>query len=526
MTEKTYPKVGGRSAKITLVLLVIVYMFNFVDRQILSVLAEDIKADLNITDSDLGFLFGTAFAVFYSIFGIPLGKLADSWSRKNLLSIGLATWSLMTVLSGTAKSFGALSLYRVGVGIGESSASPSSYSILSDYFSPKIRSTILSIYSSGVYLGAGIGLFLGGWIVEVWTNTFPDPNLAPLGLKGWQAAFMLVGFPGIVLACFTWRIKEPKRGGSEGIESLQEESSPFKSMLDEFIGLSPLIILQDKSPLKALLINAVIASLISLTCYGLYLITNDLIQWLAFGVGLYLLSCWIQGLKNRDPITFGLIFKTKSLIFAVIGFPFIAFVTYSMAAFGPAFYMRNFGISEGEVATILGLITAVSGTVGVILGGYLGDKLRAKYINGRLYVGFMVIVIAIPTGLGLLFTESLKMSYLYYSIFQIATPLWVGIAPTTVSDLVLPRMRGVTGAFYILMVSMLGLALGPYTIGKLSDIFHTNGYSEAVALKHALAWGLTALSITFVALIASCYYLPKEEPTKLERAKALGESID
>ena len=526
MTEKTYPKVGGRSAKITLVLLVIVYMFNFVDRQILSVLAEDIKADLNITDSDLGFLFGTAFAVFYSIFGIPLGKLADSWSRKNLLSIGLATWSLMTVLSGTAKSFGALSLYRVGVGIGESSASPSSYSILSDYFSPKIRSTILSIYSSGVYLGAGIGLFLGGWIVEVWTNTFPDPNLAPLGLKGWQAAFMLVGFPGIVLACFTWRIKEPKRGGSEGIESLQEESSPFKSMLDEFIGLSPLIILQDKSPLKALLINAVIASLISLTCYGLYLITNDLIQWLAFGVGLYLLSCWIQGLKNRDPITFGLIFKTKSLIFAVIGFPFIAFVTYSMAAFGPAFYMRNFGISEGEVATILGLITAVSGTVGVILGGYLGDKLRAKYINGRLYVGFMVIAIAIPTGLGFLFTESLKMSYLYYSIFQIATPLWVGIAPTTVSDLVLPRMRGVTGAFYILMVSMLGLALGPYTIGKLSDIFHTNGYSEAVALKHALAWGLTALSITFVALIASCYYLPKEEPTKLERAKALGESMD
>ena len=526
MTEKTYPKVGGRSAKITLILLVIVYIFNFVDRQILSVLAEDIKADLNITDSDLGFLFGTAFAVFYSIFGIPLGKLADSWSRKNLLSIGLATWSLMTVLSGTAKSFGALSLYRVGVGIGESSASPSSYSILSDYFSPKIRSTILSIYSSGVYLGAGIGLFLGGWIVEVWTNTFPDPNLAPLGLKGWQAAFMLVGLPGIVLACFTWRIKEPKRGGSEGIESLQEESSPFKSMLDEFIGLSPLIILQDKSPLKALLINAVIASLISLTCYGLYLITNDLIQWLAFGVGLYLLSCWIQGLKNRDPITFGLIFKTKSLIFAVIGFPFISFVTYSMAAFGPAFYMRNFGISEGEVATILGLITAVSGTVGVILGGYLGDKLRAKYINGRLYVGFMVIAIAIPTGLGLLFTESLKMSYLYYSIFQIATPLWVGIAPATVSDLVLPRMRGIAGAFYILMVSMLGLALGPYTIGKLSDIFHTNGYSEAVALKHALAWGLTALSITFVALIASCYYLPKEEPTKLERAKALGESID
>jgi len=188
--------------------------------------------------------------------------------------------------------------------------------------------------------------------------------------------------------------------------------------------------------------------------------------------------------------------------------------------------MRNFGISEGEVATILGLITAVAGTVGVILGGYLGDKLRTKYINGRLYVGFMVIAIAIPTGLGLLFTESLKMSYVFYSIFQIATPLWVGIAPTTVSDLVLPRMRGVAGAFYILMVSMLGLALGPYTVGKLSDIYYMNGYNDAVALKYALACSLMALSITFITLIISCYYLPKEESTKLERAKALGEILD
>ena len=179
MNQDNYPEIGGKSAKKALVLLVIVYIFNFVDRQILSVLAEDIKADLNISDSDLGFLFGTAFAVFYSIFGIPLGKLADVWSRKNLLSLGLASWSIMTALSGTAKTFTALSVYRFGVGIGESSASPASYSILSDYFSPKVRSTILSIYSSGVYLGAGIGLFLGGWILQLWTNAFPEISNAP-----------------------------------------------------------------------------------------------------------------------------------------------------------------------------------------------------------------------------------------------------------------------------------------------------------------------------------------------------------
>ena len=131
----------------------------------------------------------------------------------------------MTALSGTAKSFTALSIYRVGVGIGESSASPASYSILSDYFSPKVRSTILSIYSSGVYLGAGIGLFLGGWILQLWTNAYPDPTIAPFGLKGWQAAFMIVGLPGVILSFFTWRIVEPKRGGSEGIETPEEKLS-------------------------------------------------------------------------------------------------------------------------------------------------------------------------------------------------------------------------------------------------------------------------------------------------------------
>ena len=239
MENNSLPKVGGRSAKFALVLLVIVYVVNFIDRQILSVLAEDIKADLMISDSDLGFLFGTAFAVFYSIFGIPLGRLADVWSRKKLISIGLATWSIMTALSGTAKSFFALSAFRVGVGIGESSASPASYSLLSDYFSPKMRTTILAIYSSGVYIGAGIGLFLGGWILELWTNAYPDPSLAPLGLKGWQAAFMVVGIPGLILALFTWQIREPKRGMSDGIET-PEHPAPFKAMLNEFVGITPL----------------------------------------------------------------------------------------------------------------------------------------------------------------------------------------------------------------------------------------------------------------------------------------------
>lgn len=522
MNKNSHPEIGGRSAKIALVLLVIVYVFNFIDRQILSVLAEDIKADLNITDSDLGFLFGTAFAVFYSIFGIPLGRLADVWSRKKLISIGLVIWSMMTALSGTAKSFFSLSVYRVGVGIGESSASPASYSLLSDYFPPKVRTTILAIYSSGVYIGAGIGVFLGGWIVELWNNAYPDPSLAPLGLRGWQAAFMGVGIPGLILACFTWQIKEPKRGMSDGIET-PEHPHPFKEMLNEFVGITPLALLGSKQYKKLLGINFLIVLMIAIASYFLILLTGDMVQWIAFGFGCYVVTCWIQGLQIRDYATYSMIFKSKALLFSVIGFPFLSFITYSGAAFGPAFYMRNFGVSEGEVATVLGLTAAIAGMTGVILGGIIGDKLRKKYVNGRFYVAFLVILLIAPFNLGVLYSENLYVSYIWNFIVQLISPMWVGIAPAIVADLVMPRMRAIAGAFYILMVSMLGLALGPYSVGLLSDTLISQGYSDAEGLKTALAASMGVLIISATMLLLACRYLPGDESSKLERAKQLGE---
>ena len=381
------PEIGGRYAKFALGLLVVVYVFNFIDRQILSVLAEDITAELGLSDSDLGFLFGTAFAVFYSIFGIQLGKLADVWSRKKLISLGLATWSMMTALSGTAQSFTALATYRFGVGIGESSASPATFSLLSDYFSPKVRATVLAIYSSGVYIGAGIGIFLGGWIVSLWNSSFPDPLLAPFGLRGWQAAFIGVGVPGLLIAILTWQIREPKRGMSEGIDS-EEDTQPLKTTLKEFMGLTPLVFIQTKDKKRFLLTNCYFAFTYFLVFYLLILITGDYIQWIAFGIGLYLMTCWIQGLKFRDPVAHGMIFKSKALIFALLGFPFIAFNTYAHGAFGPAFYMRTHGLDEAVVGTVLGLIVAVGGVIGVIAGGITGDRLRRRNPNGRLCVDF------------------------------------------------------------------------------------------------------------------------------------------
>ena len=137
--------------------LVVVYILNFIDRQIVSILAVDIKADLGLTDGDLGFLGGAAFAVFYALFGIPLGRLADNWNRKKLLAIGLTLWSAMTALSGFAQTQLTLTLARMGVGVGEATASPTAYSLISDYFPKRQRATALAIYSSGLYIGGVFG---------------------------------------------------------------------------------------------------------------------------------------------------------------------------------------------------------------------------------------------------------------------------------------------------------------------------------------------------------------------------------
>ncbi len=147
-----------------LAILFLVYVLNFIDRQILAILAEDIKRDLNLTDADIGFLFGTAFGVFYALFGIPLGRLADSWHRVRLMSIGLALWSAMTALSGFARSGLTLSGARIGVGIGEAGGVAPSYALIADYFPVKTRSRALAIYS--------LGLAVPFWIAAGFSGAF------------------------------------------------------------------------------------------------------------------------------------------------------------------------------------------------------------------------------------------------------------------------------------------------------------------------------------------------------------------
>lgn len=205
---------GGRAY--VLAILTLVYTFNHIDRQILLILIEPIKADLQISDSAIGLLTGFAFAVFYATFGIPIAMWADRGNRRNILSLALAIWSGMTALSGLASNFWHLLVARMGVGVGEAGGTPPATSMISDLYAPKERAFALGIYTSGIGLGILAGFVIGGFVYQAF---------------GWRVAFFVAGIPGILLAFLVrFSLKEPKRGAVEQRTS-ESEAATFGETL-------------------------------------------------------------------------------------------------------------------------------------------------------------------------------------------------------------------------------------------------------------------------------------------------------
>jgi MFS family permease len=202
---------GGAYAWYVVCVLMVCYTFSFVDRLILAFLVGPLKHDLGLSDTQVGLLQGLAFAIFYTLLGVPMGLLADRSSRRNLIAVGVIVWSLMTTLGSVARSFATLALARMGVGVGEATLAPAAFSMIADYFPKERLSSALSVYSMGVQVGAGLALIIGGLVVQA-VSGMPVMHVPVLGaLAPWRLTFFIVGAPGILLAALLLTVREPLR---------------------------------------------------------------------------------------------------------------------------------------------------------------------------------------------------------------------------------------------------------------------------------------------------------------------------
>ena len=498
--------------------LVVVYILNFIDRQILSILAVDIKADLDLTDSDLGFLGGAAFGVFYALFGIPLGRLADNWHRVRLLSVGLALWSTMTALSGFARDQITLSLARMGVGIGEATASPTAYSLISDYFPKRQRATALAIYSSGLYIGGGVSLLIGASIVAAWNRNYPGGG--PLGLVGWQAAFLAVGIPGLLVALWVATLREPLReGGAVG------SPHPFREFLIDLSTIVPPFTLMGawrRGP-AALALNLAFAAAMALFAWWMIGLTGNLPQWSAVCLGYYAVFSWGSTLRTRDPATFRLIWGTPAFICTTLGYGLISLAAYALAFWSAPYAETVLKLPKQELAFVLGANGALAGFLGVIIGGRVADALRARNPAGRiLVIMFGVVAPIAPIWIGYT-TDNATLFYAMNFLAGMFGATALGAAAATTQDLVLPRMRGTATAAFFLGATLVGLSFGPYMVGQISDFAGTMVDGRLVGDLRTGSLSLVAVAPVALGLLVYAYRaVPAAEASLNERSGEAG----
>ncbi len=376
------PKVLSLAARrYAMVILAIVYMFNFVDRTILSILLPSIREEFDTSDAFLGFLSGTAFAIFYTLLGVPIARYAERCNRRNLIAAAVAIWSLMTAASGMAANVLHLTLARIGVGIGEAGCSPPAHSMIADYYPPESRSTAMGFYTIGISAGIMLAYLAGGWVTQ---------NI------GWREAFFVVGLPGLALAALVrFTLVEPRRGLSEGREigTIQ-------------LGLGQAV---------------------------RFLLDRPSFWHMAIAAGLS------------------------------------SFVGYAVINFLPSFIDRSFGIGRAQIGLWLGLILGIAGGSGFFLGGYIADRLgQGGQKRSLTFISITVLVSAVL--LALMFrAESWTMVLLLFVVPAITMNVYLAPVLSQTQSLVPLTMRATASALVLLIINIIGLALGSWITGMISD---------------------------------------------------------
>ena len=381
MTDQS-ANISAATRRYALVILAIVYMFNFIDRQILAILLPAIRDEFGVADVWLGFLSGTAFAMFYIILGIPVARYADRHNRRNLIALAVALWSGMTALCGVATNFVQLALARIGVGVGEAGCSPPAHSMIADLYPPEQRSTAMGVYTVGISVGIMLAFLLGGWVVQ---------NI------GWREAFFVVGLPGLLLALIVrFTVVEPLRGHSEGREAVSEQPPFFR--------------------------------------------------------------------------TLRFLWRRPSFAHMTIAAGLSSYVGYSVINFLPSFLVRSFGMPASQVGLYLGLIVGVIGGAGFFLGGYIADHLgQTDHRRALRFIGLTVFLTAIPYAVVFL-SDSWQIALLVFVIPALTANVYLAPVLSQAQSLVSLRMRAMASAIALLIINVIGLALGPPITGLVSDL--------------------------------------------------------
>ncbi|TVV76656.1 MFS transporter [Sphingomonas solaris] len=498
-----------------LAILVLANFLNYVDRHIVSIVGQKLKVDLALTDAQLGFLIGTAFAVFYGVVGIAMGRIADALSRTRLMALGLALWSGMTAVAGLATSFAWLAVARLGVGIGEAAANPCSHSLLSDYFPARNRSAVLAVYLLGTHLGAAASLIGGGLMLSHWDTiclSFPD---GACGIANWRAAFFVTGAPGVLLALLVFFMREPRRA-----TAVRKTGTLRLVILELSAAIPPLTLvnLYRIGGMPAVTRNLIFALIVIVIATGLSLTVGDWPQWAAVALGVYSVSTWAGVLRRRDTPLHRLTFGCPTFGYVAAGGALSTVVLGAAQAWSAPYVMRTLNATPAEAGVALGLAGATAAGISVVAGGIITDFWKRRDPRAPVWIALIALVVPVPAFVMMLRAETLAGYVAAYSVFMLISMLWAGGFAALVQDLVLQRMRGTAASAFSLIMILVGSGIGPYWVGKISGL--------TGSLATGMLSVLTLVPVAAVLLVMGARRLPAEtRERRLALARAAGEPV-
>lgn len=495
-------------------------VLNYADRAIVSILGQAIKLDLSLDDADLGFILGTAFAVFYSVVGIAMGRISDFLPRKKVMALGVALWSTMTALGGASTSFAMLGAARLGVGVGEAVANPCGHSLVADIFPQRNRAVAMSLLMTGVFIGQAAALILGGWFLQHWNDVcaalpqFLQFGAGACALPGWKAALFAVGLPGLPLALLVLTLREPHRTQADRGGTLAILFTEFAAALPPFT----LLMIGREGGRRALLRNLMLAAMVILVAGALMRLTGDRAQWAATGLGFYAIVTWAQVQSYRDAPLYKLTFGDRTFQTAVSATALMGTMGGTVSVWAAPYAMRTFGLAPGKLGAMLATVNICGAILGVVAGGWLTDVWKRRDRRAPVGIGAISVIGMVPAIVFMLQAATPAMFFAGSFVLSLFLSFWSGSTAAMVQDLVLPRMRGAAAAAYSLIAIVVGSGFGPYWAGKVSKM--------TGSLNSGLLSILVLAPVSLLLLWLTSRRLPSQTPdARLAIARAAGEPV-